>query len=110
MKYGEETNAQHDGVWNILGVRSMQTPLRSAKKLERIDDIKQGLLQEVERKLKQLQHIEDIRNTAEYRAAKAICEIRQQLRHDGVANSEKDANKLIELHYLKELVQNTQDK
>lgn len=77
--------------------------LLSAKKLESIENIKQNLLQEVERKLEELQHIEDIRNTAEYRGAKAICEIRQQLRHDGVANSEKDANKLIELHYLNEI-------
>lgn len=76
--------------------------LLSVKKLESIEYIKQKLLQEVERKLEELQHIEDIRNTAEYRGAKAICEIRQQLRHDGVADSEKDANMLILLHYLKE--------
>ncbi len=83
--------------------------LLSAKKLEFIENIKQNLLQEVERKLEELQHIEDIRNTPEYKGAKEICEIRQQLRHDGVANSERDANKLIELHYLKQIEKTLQE-
>jgi len=80
--------------------------LMSAKKLECIDDIKRDLLQEVEEKLEELRHIEDIRNTAEYRGARELCQIRQQLKFDGLANSERDANKLIELHYLKEMGDN----
>ena len=83
-----------------------KSKLLSAKRIEDIDSIKKDFLKKVEQELEKLQHIEDIKNTPEYRGAKAICKIRQQLRCDGVANSEKDANKLIELHYLKEMGEN----
>lgn len=83
-----------------------KSKLLSVKRIEDIDSIKQDLLKKVEQELEKLQHIEDIKNTPEYRGAKAICEIRQQLKFDGVANSEKDANKLIELHCLNEIEAN----
>lgn len=73
----------------------------SPTKLKTIGSTKSRLLEDAEYKLAELDRIEAIRNTAEYKGAVNICEIRQQLKLDGVANSERDANMLILLHYLR---------
>ena len=80
--------------------------LLTPKQLERVEGIKNILLKTAQKRIEELQHIEAIRSTPEYKEAKRICEIRQQLKYDGVANGERDANKLIELHYLKEIEAN----
>ncbi len=77
--------------------------LMGAKKLECIENIKQDLLQEVERKLKELQHIEDIRNTAGYRKATELAEIAEQLINDRKAQTIVQALKLLEIVSLQEL-------
>ena len=76
--------------------------LAGSTKIKALSSIKEQLLREAETKLAELDRIEEIRNTSEYRGAKEICKIRQQLKFDGVANSERDANMLILLHYLRE--------
>ena len=77
--------------------------LLSAKRIKDIDSIKQSLLKDVERKLKELQHIEDIRNTPEYRKAAELAEIAEQLMQDRKAQTIVQALKLLELASLKEL-------
>ena len=80
--------------------------LLSPKRIENIDSIKQDLLQKVERELKKLQHIEDIRNTAVYKGTTELLEIRDQLREDLRIPYNRDADSLIMLHYLKEIGDN----
>ena len=82
-----------------------QKKLLSPKQLEKIEGIKTRLLNSAKDKIKELQHIEDIRNTPEYRGAKEILEIKKQLHSDFVCG-EDVAEKLIKLHYLKEIGEN----
>ena len=80
--------------------------LLTTKQLEKINGIKASLLKSVEYKLKELQRIEGIRDTPEYRGAKDMFEIRQQLKEDLNIPYNWDAEKLIMLHYLKEIGDN----
>lgn len=79
--------------------------LLSPKQFTKLEGIKNRLLRDVHSNLDKLQHIEDIRNTPEYRGAKDMFEIRSQLKDDLNMYS-RDVDNLIMLHYLKEIDNN----
>ena len=80
--------------------------LLTAKQFEKIEGIKKSLLKSAEYELKELQHMEDIRNTPEYRGAKDMFEIRQPLKEDLNIPYNRDVDNLIMLHYLKDIGEN----
>ncbi len=80
--------------------------LLTTKQLEKIEGIKKSLLKSADYKLKELQHIEDIRNTPEYRGAKELFEVRNQLKTDLNIPYSRDVDNLIMLHYLKDIGDN----
>ena len=98
----EYTAETFDGIVEYIRKRKFLTP----KQLEGVGDIRCSIEREANAELEKLRQIEAIRNTSEYRGVKELCQIRQQLKFDGLANSERDANKLIELHLLKEIGEN----
>lgn len=75
------------------------------KQIEGVDDIRCRIERKANIKLEELQREEDIRRTFEYKGAKEIHQIRQQLRADRLALSERDANELIGLYYLKSIAE-----
>ncbi len=80
-----------------------KSKLLSAKRIEDIDSIKQDLFRKVEQELENLQHIEDIRNTPEYRGATELAEIAEQLMQDRKAQTIVQALKLLEIASLREI-------
>lgn len=75
------------------------------KQLKGVSGIRCSIERKAKTRLEALQKTEDIRRTIEYRGAKEIYEIRQQLKQDGIAQSEHDANELIGLYYLKSIAE-----
>ena len=77
--------------------------LLTPKQLEKIEGIKASLLKSADLEIQKLQHIEDIRNTPEYRKAAELAEIAEQLMQDRKAQTIVQALKLLELASLQEL-------
>lgn len=75
----------------------------TTKQLEKIEGIKKSLLRSADYKLKELQHIEDIRNTSEYRKSTELAEIAEQLMQDRKAQTIVQALKLLEIASLREI-------
>lgn len=73
------------------------------KQLERINGIKTSLLESAEYKLKELQRIESVRNTPEYRKSIELAEIAEQLMKDFKAQTIVQALKLLEIASLQEI-------
>lgn len=80
--------------------------LLSPKQFTKLEGIKNSLLRDAYSNLDKLQHIEDIRNTAVYKGAKELLEIRDQLREDMRIPYSCNVDNLIMLHYLKEIGDN----
>lgn len=86
-------------VSEYIKTRKFATP----KQLEKIEGIKKYLLKTADYELEKLKHIEDIKNTPEYRGVKTLLEIREQVKNDLHIPPGLNTDTLIMLYYLKDI-------
>lgn len=99
--------ANGDGKWldNFEDVEKFirEKKLASPKVIENLHHTKERLLKDSYSRLKKINRENEIRNSCIYQTVKELAELKKQLLSDGVAKTELEASRLLELHYLKEI-------